>query len=432
MKKITSALLLFCSTIINAQTLYFPPITGTAWDTLSPASMGWCQDRIDTMYNYLEAHNTTGFIVLKDGKVVLEKYFGTFTADSLHVWNSAGKSFTALLTGIAQEEGLFSLDDTVSNIYMSGWTSCTTAQEKQITIHNLITMTSGLDDSPSGSGCDNDAVTSSCMQYLTAPGTRWAYHTGAYRQMEDVIAIAAGVTYNGFSNNKIENIIGMQGAWVNYNYYSRTRDMARFGLLALNKGIWATDTLLHDTAYFNAMINTSQPFNLSYGYLWWLNGKASYMAPGMQTVFTTPIMSNAPSDMFCALGKNDQKIYVVPSQNMVVVRNGGSAYGVASAFSPFDNELWGYIDSLDCLPLRINESVIKPVPAIIYPNPFSSKINLSGATGEEEYELLNAIGKSVWSGKYIEQTNFSELPAGLYFLKTKNARSLRVNRLVKQ
>ncbi|HLP22258.1 MAG TPA: hypothetical protein VK174_18210, partial [Chitinophagales bacterium] len=67
----------------QAQTLYFPPLSGNTWDTLSPTALGWCQPRIDTLYAYLQQRHSQGFIVLKDGKIVLEKYFGTFTKDSI-------------------------------------------------------------------------------------------------------------------------------------------------------------------------------------------------------------------------------------------------------------------------------------------------------------------------------------------------------------
>ena len=74
--------------------------------------------------------------------------------------------------------------------------------------------------------------------------------------------------------------------------------MARFGLLALNKGIWQNDTILKDTAYYRAMINTSQNYNLSYGYLWWLNGKSSAMVPFSQIQYTRKLIPNAPNDLF--------------------------------------------------------------------------------------------------------------------------------------
>ena len=338
-------LVLFISVFECKAQMYFPPLTGNTWDTMSPATLGWCQPAIDSLYSFLDSTHTKGFIVLKDGKIVLEKYFGTFTADSIHYWASAGKSLMSVLTGIAQEKGLLNINDPVSNYLGNGWTVAPLAKESVIKIRNLICMTSGLDDKPA-SPCDNESTNATCLQYLTDTGQRWAYHTGAYQQLAPVIAAASGNTINNFTNTNINNHTGMVGLWVNGVYYSKTRTMARFGLLALNKCIWNNDTLLHDNNYRNAMVNTSQPYNQAYGYLWWLNGKANYMAPGLQFVFSGSLIPNAPADMYAALGKNDQKIYVVPSKNMVVIRTGESAYGIAAAFSPFDDLLWGKIDSL--------------------------------------------------------------------------------------
>jgi hypothetical protein len=57
--------------------------------------------------------------------------------------------------------------------------------------------------------------------------------------------------------------------------------------------------------------------------------------------FTGVMTPNTPADMFAALRKNDQKVYVVPSQKLVVIRMGESAGNVQLAASGFDNELWG-------------------------------------------------------------------------------------------
>jgi CubicO group peptidase (beta-lactamase class C family) len=331
----------------HTQAIYFPPTTGNVWDTMSPARLGWCQPAIDSLYGYLQQTNTSAFIVLKDGKIVLEKYFGTFTADSAHYWASAGKSFMSMLTGIAQEKGLLGINTTVSTYLGNGWTSAPVAKESVITVRQLLNMTSGLDDKPTNP-CENTSSTADCLQYLADTGMRWAYHTGAYQQLSNVISNVSGSSINAFTNVSISNKIGMSGVWFNGVYYSKARSMARFGLLALNKGIWANnDSILKDRTYWNAMVNTSQPYNQAYGYLWWLNGKSTFIAPGSQLVFSGNLIPKAPADMFAALGKNDQKIYIIPSKNMVVIRTGESAYGVALAFSPFDNLLWGKIDSLD-------------------------------------------------------------------------------------
>jgi hypothetical protein len=59
---------------LHAQTIYFPPLTGSAWDTIAPQTLGYCQPKIDSLYNFLEANNSKAFILLKGGKIVLEKY----------------------------------------------------------------------------------------------------------------------------------------------------------------------------------------------------------------------------------------------------------------------------------------------------------------------------------------------------------------------
>ena len=97
--------------------------------------------------------------------------------------------------------------------------------------------------------------------------------------------------------------------------------MARFGLMALNKGKWNGTQIVNET-YFNQATSTSQNINLSYGYLWWINGEDNYHLPQSQTQFPGSIIPTAPNDMFMALGKNDQKIYVVPSKKNGSHQNG--------------------------------------------------------------------------------------------------------------
>lgn len=140
------------------------------------------------------------------------------------------------------------------------------------------------------------------------------------------------------------------GAWINSSdglsvYWSSSRNMARFGLMALNKGKWNGNEIVNET-YFNAATSTSQNINLSYGYLWWLNGKSSYHLPQSQLQFSGSVIPSGPTDMFMALGKNDQKIYVIPSKKMVVIRMGEAADSVNMASSDFDETLWTKIKDL--------------------------------------------------------------------------------------
>jgi CubicO group peptidase (beta-lactamase class C family) len=144
---------------------------------------------------------------------------------------------------------------------------------------------------------------------------------------------------------KVRDVIGMNGLWIktgfNNVYFSNARSMARFGLLLLNKGTWNNTTILSDNNYFTSQTNSSQILNPSYGYLTWLNGKSNYMLPKTQIMFPGMLTPNAPTDMYAALGKNDQKIYVSTIQKLVVIRMGESAGNLQLALSSFDNELWG-------------------------------------------------------------------------------------------
>lgn len=315
----------------QAQVSYFPPINNNLpWETVSPISLGWCNDKINALYTFLQQENTKGFIVLKDGKIVLEKYFGNFTQDSSWYWASAGKTLTAFLIGQAQEEGFLNINNTTSTYLGNGWTNCTPQQESNIKVWNQLTMTSGLNDGVP----DNHCTIDTCLQFLAPAGTRWAYHNAPYTLLEKVITNATGQNINSFTQTRLKNATGMTGLWytIDYNnvFISKPRSMARFGLLIQNKGIWNNDTLLHDAAYVQQMTNTSQSLNLGYGYLWWLNGKNSFMVPTLQNVFPGSYAPNAALDMYSGLGKNGQIVSVAPGQKLVVVRMGEQATSTSS------------------------------------------------------------------------------------------------------
>ena len=323
-----------------SEDLYFPPIASDIWETTSPTSLGWNETQIQPLLDYLELKHTKSFIILVDGKIVLEHYFNGHSTTANWYWASAGKTLTATMTGIAEQEGLLSINNKVSDYLGTGWTSLPASKESLITNRHLLTMTSGLEDLQNG-----DCVTPDCLTFKADAGTRWAYHN-VYVKLQDVISEAAGMSYNSYFNEKLRDKIGMNGLWLtvenNIVYYSNTRSMARFGLLMLNKGKWQNEVVLNET-YFNDATTTSQNINQSYGYLWWLNGKSSYHMPQVQFEFPGSIIPTAPNDMYMALGKNDQKIYVIPSKKMVVIRMGDAADNVNLALSDYDEELWDKI-----------------------------------------------------------------------------------------
>lgn len=325
-----------------SDSLYFPPNNSETWDTKSRSELGWNEEQLQPLLDFLEEKNTKSFIILYKGKIVLEEYMNGHSKEKPWYWASAGKTLTSTISGIAQENNLIDLNSKVSNYLGNGWTSASLEKENLITCKHLLSMSSGLDDNL------GDDVSKENLQFTADAGTRWAYHN-VYVKMQNVIAKASNQDWPNYFNDNLRDKIGMTGIWKNSNnfsvYWSNTRSMARFGLMIYAKGKWENTQIISE-AFLNEATNTSQNINKSYGYLWWLNGKDSYHLPGSQGEFLGKLIPNAPDDTYAALGKNDQKIYVAPSKKLVIVRMGNSAESTNFALSSFDNELWEKINAL--------------------------------------------------------------------------------------
>lgn len=323
--------------------MYFPSNTDTTWETVSLSGLGWNQSAVQPLKDFLIQKNTKSFMILVNGRIVMEEYFDGHTSTSSWQWNSAGKTLVATTTGIAQQEGLLNINNKVSQYLGAGWTSEPLEKENLITSKHLLTMTSGINDA-------SELVIKSNLTYIADAGTRWSYHN-VFQKLMDVVAAAGNQGFESYFNAKLKNKIGMDGYWNNglifKVYHSNTRSMARFGLLALNKGKWNNEQIINEP-FFTESVGSSQNINPSYGYLWWLNGKSSYMIPGGQTVFQGSLVPNAPADMYAAMGADDQRIYVIPGKNMVVIRMGNASDPANPSFavSGFDNALWQKINAV--------------------------------------------------------------------------------------
>ena len=325
------------------ESMYFPSNTNSTWETTSVSELGWNQNAIQPLKDFLVQKNTKSFMILVNGRIVMEEYFNGHTASTEWEWNSAGKTLVATTTGIAQQESLLNLNNKASDYVGTEWTNMPLEKENMITVRHLLTMTSGIDDT-------KQYVIKPNLTYVADAGTRWAYGN-VFQKLTDIVAQASNKDFETYFNEKLKNKIGMDGYW-NFGtiftiYHSTTKSMVRFGLLALNKGKWNNEQIINES-FFNESITTSQNINPSYGYLWWLNGKTSFMIPGEQTVYQGSLVPNAPVDMYSAMGANDQRIYVIPSEKMVVIRMGEASDPANPIFavSGFDNELWAKINAV--------------------------------------------------------------------------------------
>lgn len=325
---------------VNPRTLpaYFPPLTGAAWDTLAPITLGYDTTALNAALDWAGTQQSTAVVILWRGRIIAERYWRGWTPTTDSIIASAGKSVVGALVGEYVRQGRIGLDSTVTRYLGAGWSRSPTT-ESRITVRHLLGMMSGLDDS---------------LRLVAQPGIRFYYNNPAYYQLFGVLAAAGGTSVQASSRALLFDRIGMSTASWRLNIDTgepglvlscSARDMARFGLLALNRGRWNGAQVLADSAWFAASSQAAPPDNPGYGFLWWLNGGATYRTPGpyLLPTVTGPLIRSAPPDLIAALGKGDKKIYVIPSLELVVVRHGNEADvapGNPLAVSAFDEQWW--------------------------------------------------------------------------------------------
>jgi CubicO group peptidase (beta-lactamase class C family) len=310
------------------QSIYFPPNGSVTWETQSVNELGWDGMKLAELFAWLPIRDTRAFIILKDGKLVAEEYWGEnltglgqMNRDSFWYWASAEKILTATLVGIAEEQKLLKISDRTQDYLGKGWTAMADNQKQESRIVHQLSMTTGLNDQNG----DLENTIASNLTYLANPGERWSYHNAPYTLLEKVVESASGKSYQSYFEAQIGEKIGMTGFWqktdFNKVFFSNARSFARFGLLLQARGNWNGEKIW-SSKYFNALSASSTDVNRAYGYLTWLNGKSSYMLPGNQTVFLGMMIPQAPDDMYQAMGKNGQFLMLVPSKSLVMVRMG--------------------------------------------------------------------------------------------------------------
>jgi CubicO group peptidase (beta-lactamase class C family) len=312
--------------------LYFPNASGP-WETVSPEGAGWDSRALDDVFAYAQQMNSSGVVIAYNGRILAERYWQPAAArragSTSEGWPiedvaSLQKSVISLMVGIAVEHGLIDRSAPVSKYLGAGWTKAPADAEAKITINHLLTMTSGLTEP---------------LEFEATAGTRWFYNTPAYSRLISVLASVTHKEPNDYTAEWLTRRLGMTdtrwikregaGSAVNpYGLATTARDLARVGILVLSGGMWKSDRIINE-AYVREMTQPSQQLNPSYGLLWYAN-RSVPQAIQRQPHLSLPV---APADLVAGQGAGERRIFVLPSQRLVVTRLGAPAPGI-------DAELW--------------------------------------------------------------------------------------------
>jgi CubicO group peptidase (beta-lactamase class C family) len=273
---------------------------------------------------------TFGVAVVYKDQLVAERYRKEFTSSTRFLSWSMAKSFTNAMIGILVKEGKV-------NIQTPGlreeWAN---DERRNITLNNLMHMNSGLEFNEQYSTLKLTDVTTMLLKkgdmadFAVAkklqfpPDSVWNYSGGSTNIVCEYIRTLLGSEseYFSFPRKALFNKIGMRsavwepdasGTFVGSSYiYATIRDYARFGLLYLNGGNWLGEQLLPQD-WVNYTTTPGRGSEGNYGAFFYLNHSGRY--PGV------------PPDMFSCEGHDGQFIYIIPSLQLVVVRNGYSPSG---------------------------------------------------------------------------------------------------------
>lgn len=274
--------------------------------------------------------NVHSVLIIKDGKLVFEEYFYEHNKNKLHELRSATKSFISALTGIAIEKGYIKSKNEKVLPYFSEYTfKNNTDAKKQITIENLLTNQSGLDcDTYNPKAVGNESIMAyekDWIQYsLDLPMNDSAGGIGQYCSsnpiiMGRIIEKATKMYLPEFAKQTLFEGIGIKNFEWQFKpdpssgetfcqLNLRSRDMAKFGLLYLNNGVWNGNQIIPKDWVEQSLNKHSVVAGLDYGYLWW----TKYLdANGVRYYGKL------------AQGNGGQKIYIFKELNLVIVITAG-------------------------------------------------------------------------------------------------------------
>lgn len=276
---------------------------------------------------------TLSLLVVHQGEIIHERYAsGVDVRTRTRTWSTA-KSIAVTLFGILSDEGRMALDEPLGFDWLPRVSSPETDPRSRITLRNVLNMSSGLypvDNSgleyATGSGLSYWAGASSVVgarhrALIRDPDTYWDYENydtllGVYAMK---LILGDDKTYLQYPRKALLDRIGMRNTLLSVDrfgdfilssqVYTNARDLARFGLLYLQGGVWNGERLVSEE--WIDFVRTPAPATAEsgnfYGGQWWL-------VPDNRT--------DVPKDAYSTAGNRGQYVIVVPSHDLVIVRRG--------------------------------------------------------------------------------------------------------------
>lgn len=278
---------------------------------------------VEDVFANPETQKTRTVLVSYKNQIIAEKYIRGFNKDTPVLGWSMTKSILGTLYGILEYQGKIDLEEPAS---VPAWQN---DERKNITLNHLLRMQSGLvwdEDYTSISDVtkmlflDSDMTLAQVKNEAIAQPTEvWNYSSGTSNLLSGILRkqFKTHHEYIDFPYVALIDKIGMhsmlietdmEGNFVASSYgWATTRDWAKFGLLHLNKGHWNGEQLF-DEKWIDYITLPTADSDGDYGAHFWLNSGGKY--------------PDVPKDMYSANGYQGQRVFIIPSKDLVVVRTG--------------------------------------------------------------------------------------------------------------
>lgn len=277
------------------------------WETSTADAEGVDPDRISWMMDHIYAGGYEflhALLVVRNGKLVVEEYFGTFGRDSLQHLQSTTKSFTSALIGIAIDHGAIGGVDDPMFDYLPEYAYLRNPDKDGITIEHCLMMAAGLEWNeitvPTSDAHNDNMVGHRVSDYVAyvlgkpvvaPPGTQWYYNSGCSMTLGTILKNATGIPADAYAEQLLFGPLGITSwVWERINdgkhvgthgsLYLRTRDMAKFGQLFLQQGAWNGEQLISaQWVEESTRPRLTVTGDVRYGYQWWFTPLNGYDAP---------------------------------------------------------------------------------------------------------------------------------------------------------